>query len=106
MKARPTGALAVVSLVAAGLALAGCTEVQETLNKGGDTSCHDYLGQDQDKQRMTVTKFLKQRNGSDHEPSGTAVDATMTAVKLLCAVQSNSDVPIKNANIGGILPQQ
>lgn len=82
--------------------LTGCTEVKTALNKGGDTKCSDYVKQDADTQRMTITKFIKQQTGDEHEPPGTQVDLSMAAVQTLCQVQANGDTPIKNADIAGI----
>ncbi|MGV9673885.1 hypothetical protein ACWDSJ_01255 [Nocardia sp. NPDC003482] len=87
--------------VGAGL-LGGCTDVKQALNKGGDTPCSEYVKQDQDTKRMTVTKFVKQQTKDDHEPPGTTVDATLVAVDFLCGTQRNVDTPIKNADVAGI----
>ncbi|GAD85840.1 hypothetical protein [Nocardia asteroides] len=96
-----TGALAVGIAVAAALA-SGCTEVERVLNKGGDTTCRDYVGQEPDTKRITITKAIKERNGTDNEPSGTLVDSMIVQVDLLCAGQRNIDTPIKNADIAGL----
>ncbi|MFI6362449.1 hypothetical protein ACIBG0_06830 [Nocardia sp. NPDC050630] len=82
--------------------LAGCTDIERALNQGGDTTCRDYVKQDQDGKRTTITKFIKQQTKDDHEPAGTAVDATMIQVDLLCGAQVNQDTPIKKADIAGI----
>jgi acid stress chaperone HdeA len=95
-------ALPVAGLVVVAALLAGCTDIEQALNKGGDTPCSDYVKQDQDTQRMTVTKFIKQQSGNQHEPAGTAVDATMVSVNFLCSNQRNTDTPIRNANVVGI----
>ncbi|MCX4091873.1 hypothetical protein [Nocardia sp. alder85J] len=92
---------AAVMIVAAAL-LSGCSEVQQVLNKGGDTPCSDYVKQDQDTKRMTITKFVKQQTGDQHEPAGTTVDATMVSVDFLCSAQRNAATPIKNADVAGI----
>lgn len=60
------------------------------------------MQQDPDTKRMTVTKFIKQLNNIDHEPAGTAVDATIIQVDLLCSFQRNAETPIKNADVAGI----
>lgn len=94
------------AVAAAALAVAllsGCSDVEKALNKGGDTKCSDYLAQNADTQRVTITKFIKQQTGNDHEPAGTQVDLSMAAVQGLCQVQANKDTPIKNANLAGIL---
>ncbi|MEV6773529.1 hypothetical protein AB0N05_33345 [Nocardia sp. NPDC051030] len=82
--------------------LSGCSEVATALNKGGDTKCSDYIKQNADDQRVTITKFIKQQTGDDRTPSGTQVDLSMAAVQALCQVQANGDTPIKNADIAGI----
>jgi len=91
-----------LGVAAVALLLAGCSDIQRALNQGGDTTCRDYVKQDQDGKRMTITKFIKQQTNDDHEPAGTAVDATMIQVDLLCGVQVNQDTPIKKADIAGI----
>jgi|GEM_PF-2237897 acid stress chaperone HdeA len=95
-------AASTAALALAATLLSGCTEVKTALNKGGDTPCSDYVKQDQDTQRMTITKFVKQQTGDKNEPSGTAVDATIIAVNFLCSNQRNASTPIKNANVAGI----
>ena len=94
--------LAIATSAIAVLCLTGCSEVKEAVNKGGDTPCSEFVKQDQDKQRITITKFLKENSNSDNEPAGTAVDASIVAVGLLCSVQANADAPIKKADLGGI----
>jgi acid stress chaperone HdeA len=92
----------VVAVVACGVWLTGCAEVEQALNRGGDTTCGDYLKQDEHEQRVTVTKFVKERSGRDDDPSGTVVDATMVATRLLCQIPANADQPIRNANVANI----
>ncbi|WP_063048835.1 hypothetical protein [Nocardia arthritidis] len=84
------------------MALTGCTDIERALNRGGDTPCSEYVKQDQDTKRTTITKFVKQQSQDDREPAGTAVDATMVSVDLLCGAQANTDTPIKNADVAGI----
>lgn len=90
-----------VAALGAGL-LTGCSDVKQALNKGGDTPCSEYVQQDADTQRMTVTKFVKEQSGDDHEPAGTVVDASMAAVGFLCANQRNAETPIKKADLPGM----
>ncbi|WP_227982359.1 hypothetical protein [Nocardia spumae] len=109
MTSRPIRTALLGTVVAAALSaglLTGCSDVERALNQGGDTPCKDYVKQDVDTKRVTITKFVKQQSGSDHEPAGTAVDASMAAADFLCANQRNSDTPIKNANLTGILFNQ
>ncbi len=96
-----TGAVAVGVAVLAAMAT-GCTEVERVLNQGGDTSCRDYVNQDANTKRITITKALEQQTGNDNEPMGTVVDSMIVQVDLLCATQRNVDTPIKNADIAGI----
>ncbi|GAA5092967.1 hypothetical protein [Nocardia iowensis] len=91
-----------LGIAAVALVLAGCTDVQRALNRGGDTPCSEYVKQGQDEKRMTITKFVKQQTKDDHEPAGTVVDATMVSVDLLCGAQMNAETPIKNADVAGI----
>ncbi|MFE1591551.1 hypothetical protein [Nocardia sp. NPDC058705] len=95
------------SAVAVGVAalaamVTGCAEVERVLNQGGDTSCRDYVNQDPNTKRITITKAIKQQTGNDNEPAGTVVDGTIVQVDVLCATQRNIDTPIKNADIAGI----
>ncbi|MFD6390853.1 hypothetical protein ACWF9G_22475 [Nocardia sp. NPDC055029] len=96
-----TGALAVGVAVLAVLA-SGCAEVERVLNQGGDTPCREYVNQEADTKRITITKAIKERNGTDNEPAGTLVDSMIVQVDLLCAGQRNIDTPIKNADIAGL----
>ncbi|GAA5050254.1 hypothetical protein [Nocardia callitridis] len=95
-----------LAIAAVALTLAGCTDVERALNKGGDTPCSEYNKQNQDDKRTTITKFVKEQTNNDHEPAGTAVDASIVQVDLLCGIQGNADAPIKNANVGAIFGGQ
>lgn len=95
-----TKARAGLLIAAAVLALAGCTEIERAMNKGGDTPCREYVEQDQQTQRVTITKFLEEQQGA--EPSGTNVDLSIAAVNALCSVQANADTPIERADVAGI----
>lgn len=102
MRARTRiGAVAVGVAVLAPL-VGGCTDIARALNQGGDTPCRDYVGQDPDTKRMTITKAIKQQTGQSNEPAGTVVDSLIVQVDLLCAGQRNADTPIKDADIAGI----
>lgn len=96
-----TGAAAVGVAVLAAL-ITGCAEVERVLNQGGDTSCRDYVNQDANTKRITITKAIEQQTGNDNAPAGTVVDSMIVQVDLLCATQRNIDTPIKNADIAGI----
>ncbi|MDO3650636.1 hypothetical protein [Nocardia mangyaensis] len=96
-----TGAVAVGVAVLAALAT-GCSDIEQALNQGGDTTCRDYVTQEPDTKRITITKAIKQQTGTDNEPAGTIVDSMIVQVDLLCAGQRNVDTPIKNADIAGL----
>ncbi|RMI33334.1 hypothetical protein [Nocardia stercoris] len=103
MSIRRWSAVGLALSAVAAVLLSGCTEVKQALNKGGDTPCSEYVKQDQDTQRMTVTKFVQQQSGdTQHQPAGTTVDMTMAAVGLLCSTQRDPQTPIKNADVAGI----
>ncbi|MBJ8343012.1 hypothetical protein JGU71_29445 [Antrihabitans sp. YC3-6] len=89
------------SVALSAVLLGGCSNVEEAVNKGGDTSCSDYLGQDADDRRVTVTKFLEEENGED--PAANAIDGAIIAIDVLCSAQQNADTPIKDADLAGIL---
>lgn len=82
--------------------VSGCTDVERILNQGGETPCRDYVNQEPDTKRVTITKAIKQQSGNDSEPAGTLVDSMIVQVDLLCAGQRNIDTPIKNADIAGL----
>lgn len=87
-------------IAAAALVLTGCTEIEQAMNKGGDTPCREYIEQDQETKRITITKFLEEQHGQ--QPTGTNVDLSMAAVDALCSVQANADTPIERADLAGI----
>ncbi|MFF0544073.1 hypothetical protein ACWEVD_16310 [Nocardia thailandica] len=97
-----TGTFALATGALAATLLTGCTEVETLVNRGGDTPCSEYVNQDADTKRITITKALKQKLGTDNEPSGTSVDSMIVQVDLLCATQRNTETPIKNADVAGI----
>ncbi|MEU4595702.1 MULTISPECIES: hypothetical protein [Nocardia] len=101
MHATRSGAVAVGLAVLAAL-VTGCSDVERLLNQGGDTPCRDYINQEPDTKRITITKAIKEQTGNDNEPAGTVVDAMIVQVDLLCAGQRNIDTPIKNADIAGL----
>ena len=91
-------------IAAAAFALTGCSEIEHALNKGGETPCRDYLEQDSEKKRLTITKYLEDELG--RQPSGTNVDLSMATVEGLCNVQANADTPINHADLAGIFTRK
>lgn len=69
-------------LTAAVLGLGGCSAVEKVTNKGGDTTCQEFNGQDDAKQRSAVSKMLKDKDGN--EPSNMELSATRVAVSAFC----------------------
>lgn len=84
-------------VAACGLALlvGGCSEVETALNKGGDTTCGDYLKMDDHEKRVTVNKFLKEKAGNDAEPAGTLEDLAMATIGGLCPLPNSTEVKLK-----------
>ncbi|RDI67878.1 hypothetical protein [Nocardia pseudobrasiliensis] len=91
---------AAAALVA--LSTAGCEQAKEAVNKGGDTPCSEFVAQDNDKQHVTVRKYLEQDNKSKN-PDDQTVDRSVTAIQLMCKAQANPDTQIRNADLTGIL---
>ncbi len=82
------------------LPLVSCSQAKEAVNRGGDTSCGDFRKQSGDDQRITVTKFMKERSGDDNStPAPLVLDAAIAAVGALCAIDGNDNAPIRNASI-------
>jgi acid stress chaperone HdeA len=76
--------------VAVVLALGGCS--QGVLNKGGDTTCKEFLGQDDKTQQETITKMLKDEKGSD--PANLEITGTRLSVQTYCQVAGQQDTKI------------
>lgn len=95
-----------LGIAAIALVLAGCSDIEKALNKGGDTPCSEYIKQDADTKRVTITKAVKEYNNTENEPAGTVVDMGILKADLLCGAQLNPDTPIKNADFAGaIIPK-
>ncbi|WP_327140375.1 hypothetical protein [Nocardia sp. NBC_01327] len=83
--------------------LSACEQAKEAVNKGGDTPCSEFTAQDQDKQRITVRKYIENDTKTTPTPSPDTVDGSITAITLMCKAQANPDTPIRNADLTGIL---
>ncbi|APE35142.1 hypothetical protein BOX37_15635 [Nocardia mangyaensis] len=100
---RNVGATMLAAAAVAVLAT-GCAEVEEAVNKGGDTPCTEYIEQDADKKRITVTKYLDEERGNGGEaPDRTTVDLAIAAIDLMCGAQADPETPIREADLSGIL---
>ncbi|MEU4341988.1 hypothetical protein AB0H00_12075 [Nocardia sp. NPDC023852] len=86
-------------------AVVGCgDEAKKAVNRGGDTKCSEFVAQDADKQRITVTKFLEQERSGNAPPSeDRTIDAAVAAIELMCSAQANPDTPIRKADLSGVL---
>lgn len=86
---------AVKGLAIAGAALAlsvgGCSNV---INTGGDTTCKDFLTQDEAKQNDEVSKMLKDEG--KNAPSGLELTAARTAALAYCKTLGNESSKIKD----------
>ena len=75
--------LAAVSVLAGvTVLLGGCSAVEKITNKGGDTTCGEFNGHNDQKQRAAVTKMLKDAKGG--EPSNLELSGTQLAVSAFC----------------------
>ncbi|MET9213276.1 MULTISPECIES: hypothetical protein [unclassified Nocardia] len=76
---------------------AGCADIDRALNRGGDTTCRDYLDQNADTQRTTIEKFIKERRGSDENLTDGTIEVARGGVTMLCSLPANADTPIEDA---------
>lgn len=60
----------------------GCTAVDKVINKGGDTTCGEFNGHNDEKQRSEISKMLKDAKGG--EPSTLELSGTQVAVSAYC----------------------
>lgn len=84
--------LAVAAGLAAAISLAGCSSV---INQGGDTTCKEYLTQDEATQNEAVIKMLKDENQQD--PSGLQSTAARNSALAYCKTLGNENSKIKEA---------
>ena len=84
--------LAVAAGMAAAISLAGCSSV---INQGGDTTCKEYLTQDEATQNEAVIKMIKDEN--QQEPSGLQSTAARNSALAYCKTLGNENSKIKEA---------
>jgi acid stress chaperone HdeA len=88
--------IAVVTVFAsATLFVSGCASV---LNKGGDTTCKEFNGQDQKKQESEVAAMLKKKKGE--EPSNLEITATRVSVEAFCKTLGKDSSKISEVTAG------
>lgn len=83
---------ATVICAAAAVSLASCSSV---INQGGDTTCKEYLTQDENTQNDAVNKWLKDENQQD--PSGLQTTAARNSALAYCKTLGNENSKIKEA---------
>ena len=86
----------VVSGLASVALLSGCSG--SVINQGGDTKCKDFLTAEEKDQNESVSKMLKDENGTD--PSNLEITATRVAAEGYCQILGNEDTMIKEAPHG------
>lgn len=77
--------------LAVGAVLVGCSPAVT----GGDTSCKDFIGADQQTQDDAVAKMLKDEKGTD--PAQLQITGTRIAVQAFCQTVGKQDTKIKEA---------
>ncbi|AMU31822.1 Uncharacterised protein [Mycobacteroides abscessus] len=83
---------AVAIFAVTAVSLAGCSNV---INQGGDTTCKEFLTQDDNAQNDAVTKMLKDEN--QQEPSGLQTTAAKNSAMAYCKTLGNEKSKIKEA---------
>lgn len=75
---------AVAIFAVTAVSLAGCSDV---INQGGDTTCKEFLTQDDNAQNDAVNKMLKDEN--QQEPSGLQTTAAKNSAMAYCKTLGN-----------------
>lgn len=75
----------------AGVLLAGCSPAVT----GGDTTCEDFLGQDEKTQNDAVAKMLKDEKGTD--AAQLEITGTRLSVQTFCQTAGKQESKIKEA---------
>lgn len=83
---------AVAIFAVTAVSLAGCSDV---INQGGDTTCKEFLTQDDNAQNDAATKMLKDEN--QQEPSGLQTTAAKNSAMAYCKTLGNEKSKIKEA---------
>ncbi|MET0702842.1 MAG: hypothetical protein ABWY93_24590 [Mycobacterium sp.] len=86
------GTLLIAGLAAA-ISLSGCSS--GLVNQGGDTSCKDFLGQDDKTQNETISKMLKDEKGTD--PANLEITGTRLSAQTFCQVAGKEESKVKEA---------
>jgi acid stress chaperone HdeA len=75
------------------LALGGCS--QGIINQGGDTTCKNFLGQDDKTQTETIAKMLKDEKGTD--AANLEITGTRLSAQTYCQVAGKQDSKISES---------
>jgi acid stress chaperone HdeA len=86
---------ALISAAALAPTLSGCSAVEKVTNKGGDTTCSDFLSADQKKQNETITKMLKDEG--KNEPANLELTGTRLSIQTFCQTVGKQDSKISQA---------
>ena len=78
--------------------LGGCSVVGKVVNKGGDTTCKEFNGEDDEQRSAAVAKMLKDRHGKD--PSDLAITATRDATAAYCKILGKDGSKISEMSLG------
>jgi acid stress chaperone HdeA len=79
------------------LLLSGCSASQ-VINTGGDTTCKDFITQDEKKQNEEISKMLKDKSGA--EPNNLQISATRLSASTYCQTLGTGDSKISEAPHG------
>ncbi|MBB3038788.1 hypothetical protein [Hoyosella altamirensis] len=77
-------------------------EVEGIWTTGGDTSCSDFIEQDEDEQLETVTAYLEDELDRTVEPNDPEVNDTTTRLLEVCEDPAEADTAIRDADTGGM----
>ncbi|AEF39856.1 hypothetical protein [Hoyosella subflava] len=77
-------------------------EVEGIWTTGGDTSCSDFIEQDEDEQLETVTAYLEDDLDRSVEPNDPEVNETTTRLLEVCVDPAEADTAIRDADTGGM----
>ena len=94
--ARTRRTVSALAILAFALGTTGCAMADK--NKGGDTTCGDYLSMTSKEQTETIKKFLADKGDSD--PSGMDVNLSKGSAKLYCNTVGSDSDPIRKIDTG------
>ena len=81
----------IAGLLVTAVLVSGCSDI---VNRGGDTTCKEFRGQDEPKQRSTVAKMLKDEHG--REPVNIEISGARMAVDIFCKTLGTESSKIRD----------